>query len=344
MNLSMRIASLATVGALVVGAAIISMNNATAADPIAWRLDWGLVETRSESKLVKEYVERVNSRLAGKFKIDVSYGGTLGIAQADYLRALKSGGVEMASLYAGYFSRDLPELTAAYATAASANFDEIKKIAPVIAQINSEGFATWDITTIANVMIPAYDWHFLCKTPVADLKTLRTKKVRANDGTMAATFAVLKVNAQIVPQSETYLALQTGVIDCTVYPVAIAKTLSLQEVTKFASYFIPHSAMPIGIGVNNAKWAALDPAIRQVLTDEGQTLWKKSLDDAVDPKIRGSEVQAVLASTDIKLLPPFPDADRATIVDAIRTAWADLATKAGRRAPEWRERVLQALK
>jgi TRAP-type C4-dicarboxylate transport system substrate-binding protein len=102
--------------------------------------------------------------------------------------------------------------------------------------------------------------------------------------------------------------------------------------------------MPLAIGVGNAKWASLDPAIRQVLTEEGQALWKKSLDDAVDPKIRGSEVQATLAATDIKLLQPFPDADRTAIVEAIRTAWAELATKAGRRAPEWRERVLKALK
>lgn len=343
MNPRMYVAGIVAAGALAAGGALWT-GGAAAADPVTWKLDWGLVEGRSESKLVKEFVERVNKRTEGKFKIDVYFGGSLGINQADALRALKSGGIDMSLLYAGYLSRDLPELTAAYATAASANFEEIRKIAPVLAEINAEGFTTWDITTVANVMIPAFDWHFMCKTPVGDLKTLRTKKVRANDGTMAATFALLKVNAQIVPQAETYLALQTGVIDCTVYPVAIAKTISLQEVAKFASYFVPHSAMPIAIGVGNAKWASLDPAIRQVVMEEGQALWKKSLDDAVDPKIRGPEVQAVLSSSDIKLLPPFPDADRKEIVNAIRTAWAELAAKAGRRAPEWRERVLKALK
>ena len=264
MNFRKRIVGIVAAGVLAAGGALWT-GGAAAADPVTWKLDWGLVEGRSESKLVKEFVERVNKRTDGKFKIDVYFGGSLGINQADALRALKSGGIDMSLLYAGYLSRDLPELTAAYATAASANFEEIRKIAPVLAEINAEGFTTWDVTTVANVMIPAFDWHFMCKTPVGDLKTLRTKKVRANDGTMAATFALLKVNAQIVPQAETYLALQTGVIDCTVYPVAIAKTISLHEVAKFASYFVPHSAMPIAIGVGNAKWASLNPAIRQVV-------------------------------------------------------------------------------
>ena len=43
-------------------------------------------------------------------------------------------------------------------------------------------------------------------------------------------------------------------------------------------------------------------------------------------------------------LPESDLADRKAIVEAIRTAWAELAAKAGRRAPEWRERVLKALR
>ena len=337
------LAGSASIGVFLAGAAITWPTESRAADPITWKLDWGLAEARTESKLVKEYVERVNKRTAGKFKIDVSYGGSLGINQADGLRALKSGGVEMSLLYAGYLFRDLPELGFAYATAAAATREQVRKAAPVMAEINAEGYASWDVTTISNVMIPTFNWHLMCKTPVGDLKTLRTKKMRANEKSFLDAMALLKVQAQIVPQAETYLALQTGVIDCTIYPVAIAKTISLQEVAKNASLVLLHSAMPIAIGVSNAKWASLDPAIRQVLTEEGQWLWQRSLDDALDPKILDGLDKATLDTTDIKLLPPFPAADRKQFNDAIITIWAEQAAKIGKRAPAWRERVLKAM-
>ncbi len=333
----------AAVGGLLAAMAITWPMASHAADPVVWKLDWGLVEARSESKLVKEYVERVNKRTAGKFRVDVAYGGSLGINQADGLRALKSGGVDMSLLYAGYLFRDLPELGFAYATAAAATREQVRKIAPVMAEINAEGYSSWDVTTIANVMIPTFNWHLLCKTPVADLKTLRTKKIRANERSFLDAMALLQVQAQIVPQAETYLALQTGVIDCTIYPVAIAKTISLHEVTKHASQVLLHSAMPIAIGVSNAKWAALDPAIRQVLTEEGQWLWRRSLDDALDPKIMDGLDKATLDSSEIKLLPPFAAAERKQFNDAIVTVWAEQAAKVGKRAPAWRERVLKAM-
>ena len=331
------------VGAFLASAAIICPIAARAADPVTWKLDWTLVEARTESKLVKEYVERVNKRTAGKFKIEASYGGSLGINQADGLRALKSGGVDMSLLYAGYLFRDLPELGFAYATAAAETREQVRRIAPVLAEINGEGYASWDVTTVANVMIPTFNWHMLCKTPVGDLKTLRTKKLRANEKSFLDAMSLLKVQAQIVPQAETYLALQTGVIDCTIYPVAIAKTISLHEVTKNASRVLLHSAMPIAIGVANAKWAALDPAVRQVLTEEGQWLWQRSLDDALDVKIMDGLDKATLDTSEIKLLPPFPAEERKMFNDAIIKIWAEQAAKVGKRAPAWRERVLKAM-
>jgi TRAP-type transport system periplasmic protein len=337
------LACITAAGALGVATLFSWPSDVRAADPVTWKLDWTLVEARTESKLVKQYVERVNQRTTGKFKIEVAYGGSLGINQADGLRALKSGGVDMSLLYAGYLFRDLPELGFAYATAAAETREQVRKVAPVLAEINAEGYSSWEVTTVANVMIPTFNWHMMCKTPVSDLKTLRTKKLRANEKSFLDAMAILKVQAQIVPQTETYLALQTGVIDCTIYPVAIAKTISLQEVAKNASQVLLHSAMPISIGVSNAKWNALDPAARQVLTEEGQWLWQRSLDDALDAKAMEALDKNTLDTTDIKLLTPFPADERRMFNEAIIKIWAEQAAKIGKRAPQWRERVLKAM-
>ncbi len=343
MNAKTLVAGGMLAATLLAGASAAWPTRALAADPVVWKLDWSLAPTRGESVLVKEYVERVNKRTAGKFRIDASYGGALGINQADGLRALKSGGIDMSLLYAGYLFRDLPELGFAYATAAAETREQVRKIAPVLAEINAEGYSAWDVTTVANVMIPTFNWHLMCKTPVGDLKTLRTKKMRANEKSFLDAMALLKVQAQIVPQAETYLALQTGVIDCTIYPVGIAKTISLHEVAKSASRVLLHSAMPIAIGVGNAKWASLDPAVRQVVTEEGLWLWQRSLDVALDAGAMDALDKATLDTTDIKLLPPFPAEERKMFNDAIIKIWEEQAAKVGKRAPAWRERVLKAM-
>ncbi|TDA93150.1 C4-dicarboxylate ABC transporter substrate-binding protein, partial [Halomonas marinisediminis] len=86
--------------------------------------------------------------------------------------------------------------------------------------------------------------------PVRTLDDLRTKKLRVWSGDQVETFTKLGVAAQIVGQTELYVALQTGVVDCAVYPALFAHTISLHEVTDYASYLYPVAGVPYVLGVS----------------------------------------------------------------------------------------------
>jgi TRAP-type C4-dicarboxylate transport system substrate-binding protein len=61
-----------------------------AADTIEWRMDVNLVQTRPDAKLLGQFADRVNENAKGRLKINVFYGGSLGIGSADTLRSLKA--------------------------------------------------------------------------------------------------------------------------------------------------------------------------------------------------------------------------------------------------------------
>ena len=58
----------------------------------------------------KRFADMVNEKAAGKLKIDLHQGGTLGVKDVDMLRILPAGNViQIAGLYPGYMTRDVPE-------------------------------------------------------------------------------------------------------------------------------------------------------------------------------------------------------------------------------------------
>ena len=90
---------------------------------------------------------------------------------------------------------------------------------------------------------------------------------------MVDTFKRLGVSAQIIGQTEMYVALKTGVVDCAVYPALYAKTVSLQEVTGFASYLYPIAGLPYVLGASEQQWNSLPASMQSAV--------KKAADDVM---------------------------------------------------------------
>ena len=59
--------------------------------------------------------------------------------------------------------------------------------------------------------------------------------------------------------------MQTGVVDCAVYPALFAHTISLQEVTKYASYLYPVAGVPYVLGASQGAWDSLSDSEREAL-------------------------------------------------------------------------------
>lgn len=300
------------------------------------------VESRPVADYVKYFADRVATHSNGDLQIQAFHGGTLGIKDPDILRILPSGAVDMAVLYPEYVARDEPEMAVAYVQGAISEVDEQLKAVPAIQEVYGPIFERWGIKTLGAIQVPERVVHVFCKEPINTLEDLKTKKVRVWGRHQVETFSRLDISASIIPQSEMYVALQTGVVDCATYMGSIATTVSLQEVAPYGAPLHPHAGVPINIliaqdrfdGLSEANRAALEAAAADTLEYTNKEFLSGEREEA------GIEL---LIDQGGQIIEPFSEEDQATFTAAAREAWEAMSNEVGPKAVENMESIQKAI-
>ena len=322
--------------------AVILGLTATTASAEEWRFNNFLPETRPESAELAQFVDEVNAADAGT-TLKIYSGGSLGLPNTDVLRFLPKGGVEMSLMWANYLGRDAPELSSVVVQGTIASVDEFKQALPVVKDIYAEAYSDWGITSVGYAAIPMLSVSVFCRDePVNSIEQLKSKKLRVWARDQVEAFTRLGVAAQIIPQEEMYVAMKTGVVDCALYPALYAHTVSLQEVSKYASFLYPMASGPYVIGVPSDAWDAADDEFKSAVTTAADDLWARTneYEDDLERELASREK---LVDEGIVWGDDFPAADRGAFVDTVTGIWAELSEEAGGKAPEYRQRVLDAL-
>ena len=312
------------------------------ADVVTLTFHSGLAQSRPEAAHIEYFASLVEEKSGGELKVDVYHAGALGLKEADILRTLQRGMVDMALLYGEYYTRDAPALASVYAQGAITEANQHLEILPVIKEMYDDGFAKWNIHTVGGVVAPVFDVGLHCKEPVNSLQELQDKKVRVWSRHLVETFDELGIVAQVIPQNDMYMALQTGVVDCAYYLSTVAKTISLQEVTQYESYLHPWAAAPWIFGISERALERLNDNQRQALEDAGQDVWAMTQELAVDPE-REDLARQERAELGITILEPFSDADVEAFVSAAWSTWQRMAENAGDDGIRYYDTVTQAL-
>ena len=329
-------------GALV-GCGSLMLATASAAADFEWRLNISTNEARSVSKNAARFAQRVEEKSGGRLKIKVFYGNSLGFSESDTLRVLKSGGVEMSMIYAGYLARDLPDTASALPQGVILSPGEMVQIMPQMYDIYRDSFAKWDVTTVGWLHDAIYDISIFCKDNVGSLQALKGKKVRVWSKDQIDTFAKLGISAQIIGQNDLYLALQTGVVDCSAYVAGVAKTISLQEVTKYAARLHTSSALPAAISVSNRHYNQLPKDLQAVLLEAGTWLTAETEKTLTDFSLEEAARKEFAEKKTVTWLGDFPKADQLAFYKAANDVWAERVQTVGRDAPKYRDRLNKAL-
>jgi TRAP-type C4-dicarboxylate transport system substrate-binding protein len=249
----------------------------------------------------------------------------------------------MGLVWANYLGRDVPALNAVMVQGSVGSPEELIMALPEIQEIYSEVLAEWDIVPTGFMALPLLKASIFCREqPVRTLEELRTRKLRVWSNDQVETFTKLGVSAQIVGQNELYIALQTGVVDCAVYPALFAHTISLQEVTKYASYLYPVAGVPYVLGASQGAWDGLTYAERTAVTTAAGRVWERT-NEYSKAEENEQTARAKLTEQGIEFLDDFSDEDRSAFLDAASGTWQDMAQEAGGKAPEYRQRILEVL-
>lgn len=330
-------------GAAIVLAAATSTIASTAGAETVWRMNTNTVEKLPEGQQINAFLERLHDRVGDDLKIDVYWAKALGINPEDSLRALRMGQVEMSSLYAGYFGRDAPDVAQALVQGVILDVDEVEAVLPVLQEIYTDYYKKWNAEVIGWTISPAFPISVFCDEPVDTLEELRGKKLRVWSKDQVETFTRLGVAAQIVPQNDMYVALQTGVLDCAVYPLAAAPNMSLQEVTDYAAQLHVYAVVPAALAVSSDVWAKVPDDMKAEILAAAEETWREALAAVRDTSVEEEAIAKLTANGEFTVLDGFPAEDRAAFFEAASETWKEEAERIGRNAPDYRQRVLEAL-
>ena len=318
----------------------LSIGAAQAAD---WKFNNGLPEGRGESKQLEKFAAEVSDLSDGSLNIKVFHGGSLNLKDNDVARWLPRGAAEMGLVWANYLGRDVPALNAVMIQGSVGSPKELITALPEIQKIYKEVLAEWKIVPTGFMALPILKASIFCREkPVRTLDDLRTRKLRVWSNDQVETFTKLGVSAQIVGQNDLYVALQTGVVDCAVYPALFAHTISLQEVTKYASYLYPVAGVPYVLGASESAWNTLSDKERASITTAAANVWART-NEYSKAEEKEQAARAKLTSQGIEFLDAFSEEDRLAFLNAASKTWQQMANEAGGKAPEYRQRILNVL-
>ena len=319
------------------------VTNYVFAAEFSWKFNNGLPETRNESKELDRFAADVKKATNGGLDIKVYHGGSLGLKNNDVLRWLPTGASEMGLVWANYLGRDAPALNAVYIQGSVGSSEEHIKAIPVLKEIYASELKKWGIIPTGFMGLPILYASIFCKgEPVNTIEKLKTKKLRVWSKDMVDTFKKLGVSAQIIGQTEMYVALKTGVVDCAVYPALYAKTVSLQEVANSASYLYPVAGLPYVLGASERKWTKLPQSYKNAVKNAAEKIFQRST-DYTDDEANEMNARRNLESEGVDWLTDFSPSDQRTFLDAAAETWKEAANEAGGEAPKNRSKILQAI-
>ncbi|MGI6853490.1 TRAP transporter substrate-binding protein [Mesorhizobium sp. 1B3] len=327
-------------------AAFFSMAAISGAAEVEWKLGSSVGPQDDGTLMLQKLADRVLEKSDGRFEIEVVPVETLGFKNVDSLRVLKQGVIEAMWLAPYYLTRDEPLMGVFAPHGMFVDPEDNLKVVDVQYEIGKEILAEkWEIVQIARAPFASLrDLIMMSKEPVNTIEGLKKLKVRQFTKEGLQAFNALGISTQMVPSSELYLALQTGVVDAAVYGPTYGKSQSIYEVTCCFSYLSAFSmAYPFSVAVSKNVWEGLPADLQKILAEESEALWQESVEGW---KVSAAEKEAyewLTTEGKMKKLDPFPEADRKAVQDELIKVWKSTCEQLGEKAVGYCNRIEAAL-
>ena len=242
---------------------------AYAADPIVIKFSHVVAPDTPKGKAAEKFKTLAEEKTKGAVKVEVYPNSTL-YKDKEEMEALQMGSVQMLAPSLAKFGPlgvkdfeafDLPYIFDSYAALHTVTQGQVGK--DLLAKLEPKGIkglAYWDNgfkVMSANKPLKA----------VADYKGLKMRIQSSK--VLEAEMRALGANPQVLPFSETYQALQTGVVDGTENPPSNMYTQKMHEVQKHATV-TNHGYLGYAVIANKAFWDKLPEDVRKGL-DEAMT-------------------------------------------------------------------------
>jgi len=259
--MSARLLSSRTSKALVGLVLIATTSLGFAADVITIKFSHVVARDTPKGQAADLFAQKVTEYTGGKVKVEVYPNSTL-YKDKEEMEALQLGAVQMLAPSLAKFGPlgvkefevfDLPFIFDDYADLHTVTEGPVGKL--LISKLDAKGIkglAFWDNGFKS----------FSANTPIRTPADLKGKKMRIQSSkVLEEQMRTLGSLPQVIPFSEVYQSLQTGVVDGTENPISNVYTQKMHEVQKYLS-LTRHGYLGYAVIVNKPFWDALPADIR----------------------------------------------------------------------------------
>lgn len=280
---------------------------AQAGEIYRWKMStWASKGTLYGDYIFPNFCENVKEMSGGRLIISVTGSGEV-IGEAETFDAVRTGLLEVAVPYPGYYSGTVPqsliETGLPFSLTNALEIDTLFRKRGFAEVLRKEVYAPLGCYYLGPSIQPGTP--LISKTPIKSLSDIKGKKIRAG-GPQAKVLAKLGAKIVIVPYGEVYTALATGVVDGAVCGSS-GETYDL-KLYEMAKYYMRPDVVPAQICpmlVNMKAWKSLPPDLQRILLiaarENNQLMeiecWNQN--DMAWEEMRKSGVQShVLSDTD----------------------------------------------
>jgi C4-dicarboxylate-binding protein DctP len=273
------------------------------AEPIVIKFSHVVAVDTPKGKAAEFFKAKAEELTKGKVKVEV-YPNSQLYKDKEEMEALQLGAVQMlAPSLAKFGPLGVKEFEAFDLPFIFNGYEDLHKVTngPVGKQLldkleakGIKGLAYWDNGFKS----------FSANTPIKTPEDLKGKKLRIQSSkVLEEQMRALKAIPQVMPFSEVYQALQTGVVDGTENPISNFYTQKMQEVQKYMA-ITDHGYLGYAVIVNKKFWEELPADVRTQL----ETAMKEATDFAnkIAKESNDKDLEAVKASgkTEVTVLTP----------------------------------------
>ena len=273
-----------------------------------------------QCETIQDTAIAIFDRTNGGVEIQVVSYAELGVSASDALQLVLEGKLQVAEVYGGWLSGDLPILDLAELWGLFPTPDAHLKVLDVAREILRTRIRERSNSVV--IMENYYPgFHFFSNKPLQRPGDFKGLKIRSFSQTTSDLIEGLGAEAQFVAAEDVYAALERGVIDAVVTSADSAFRRKLYEVSKFMVGPIPAVRVTYLI-MNRDQWDALPSGFQEIIQEQaaiaqeknlrlGITAWlKEEIQQNIDKGIQYTE-----------LTPALGDALREAAISNVLPSW-----------------------
>jgi TRAP-type C4-dicarboxylate transport system substrate-binding protein len=228
-----------------------------------WKMTAWFPAGHNENRHLIQFIDKMKQSTDGKVKITI-YESTLG-APTDHWDMLKGNVIQFAFLAEGYSIGRMPVGTLYNLPFEFTNYNDMFRIYNEWMKAGYLREMT-DNFKILYFKPTSFQQLFLRNKKVTTLEGLKGLKVRALSGLQGQTIAALGAAGVSMSGGETYMGLQTGVIDGTITGIDNVVDRKFYEVCKYALQMPIYSGIWV-VSMNKETWNSLPKELQTLIDD-----------------------------------------------------------------------------